>query len=110
MKCKTLCLLSDKGLVSPRVKKCFEWASAANSEEDPKLQVLKPFMRRDQWGLLSWLNWWRLLYEQPSHSWKGWTYVSGKCTSAEWLESYAVSKSYIIWWRKWQQNSLGAFA
>lgn len=62
MKCKTLCLLSDKGLVSPRVKECFEWASASNSEEDPKLQVLKPFKWRDQWGLLSWLNWWRLLY------------------------------------------------
>lgn len=60
MKCKTLCLLSDKGLVSPRVKECFEWASAAISEEDPKLQVLKPFMWRDQWGLLNWLNWWRL--------------------------------------------------
>lgn len=51
-KCKTLCLLCDKGLVSPRVKECFGWGSAANNEEDPKLQVLKPFMWRDQWGLL----------------------------------------------------------
>lgn len=51
-----------RDLASARVKECFEWASAANSEEDPKLQVFKPFMWRDQWGFLSWLNWWRLPY------------------------------------------------
>lgn len=59
-KYKNPCLFSDKGLASSRVKECFEWTYAANSEEDPKLQVFKPFMRRDQWGFLSWLNCWRL--------------------------------------------------
>lgn len=49
MKYEIPCLFSDKGLPSSRVKESFEWTSAADSEEDPELQIFKPFMRRDQW-------------------------------------------------------------